>query len=225
MYKVLIVEEDEVYSARLKDAIERNGYDVVSIKNPVEAVANFVGGHYDLVVSEQIMEGMNGIQMISILRGIHPTLKSIILTSNPDDETEIKALEANVDHYFSKNKSIDVTVKYIDELLRKEITHKSENGHELESLKEHIIVDTRKRQVTRDGKVVEVTRKEYELLVFFLENKGVALSREEIAEKIWTIDIEDIELRVIDGHIKRLRSKLNIYCITSIRGYGYKWDE
>mgnify|MGYP002715677922 CR=1 FL=1 len=87
MYKVLIVEEDEIYSARLKDSIERNGYDVVSIKNPVEAVANFVGGHYDLVVSEQIMEGMNGIQMISILRGIHPTLKSIILTSNPDDET------------------------------------------------------------------------------------------------------------------------------------------
>lgn len=225
MYKVLIVEEDENYSTRLKSAIRKKGYEVKNIKDPVEAVANFVNGHYDLVVSEQMMEGMNGIQMISILRGIHPTLKSIILTSEPDEETEIKALEANVDHYFSKKKSIDVTVKYIEELLRKEITHKTGAGHELESQKENIIVDTKKRQVTKDGKVVEVTRKEYELLVMFLENKGVALSREEIAEKIWTIDIEDIELRVIDGHIKRLRSKLNIFCITSIRGYGYKWDE
>ncbi|TDW08866.1 DNA-binding response OmpR family regulator [Breznakia blatticola] len=225
MYKILIVEEDESYSTKLKEAIEKKGYDVKNIKDPVEAVANFVNVHYDLVVSEQMMEGMNGIQMISILRGIHPTLKSMILTANPDEETEIKAIEANVDHYFSKNKSIDVTTKYIEELLRKEIMLKSEDGNELESQRENIVVDTKKRQVTKDGEVVEVTRKEYELLVMFLENKGIALSREEIAEKIWTIDIEDIELRVIDGHIKRLRSKLNIFCITSIRGYGYKWDE
>ena len=87
------------------------------------------------------------------------------------------------------------------------------------------MVDLDSREVFKNGDPIEVTRKEYDLLVLFLENKGVALNRETISEKIWTTDIEDIDLRAIDGHIKRLRAKLKLFSIVSVRGYGYKWNE
>ena len=130
-----------------------------------------------------------------------------------------------MNRYLSKDKSIHVLVKYAEELLYAVQDVSSAGEKRLISKEERIMVYLDSREVYKNGEPVEVTRKEYDLLVLFLENKGIALNRETISEKIWTTDIEDIDLRAIDGHIKRLRAKLKLFSIVSVRGYGYKWNE
>ncbi len=225
MNRILLVDDNDRYANTLKSAIEKNGHEVTYVSSPVEAVSQYVKKPYDLVVTDYMMDEMDGVKMLTILKGINPATRSIIMTAFPEEEIEVKALEVSVDHYLSKDKSISVMVKYIEDLLGKEILKRDAVGTELVSYAENLVIDTRSRQVYKDNELVEITRKEYELLAMFLENKGVALSREEIAERLWTIDIENVELRVIDGHVKRLRSKLGIFCISSIRGFGYKWNE
>ncbi|MCP1103457.1 response regulator transcription factor [Aequitasia blattaphilus] len=223
--RILLVEDNDHYANNLKSEIEKKGYEVTYVSSPVEAVASYVKAPYDLVVSDYRMDEMDGIKMLSILKGINPAIRSIILTAFPEEDIELQALEVSVDHYLSKDKSLNITVKYIEDLLGKEIVQKGSVGSKLISQEENLVIDTQKRQVYKDNELVEVTRKEYELLVLFLENKGVALSREEIAEKLWTIEIENVELRVIDGHVKRLRAKMGLFSISSVRGFGYKWNE
>lgn len=223
--RILLVEDNDFYASALKSELKKKGYEVTYVMSPVEAVAKYVKEPYDLIVSDYRMEEMDGIRMLSILKEINPAVRSIILTAFPEEDIELQALEVSVDHYLSKDKSLEVTVKYIEDLLSKEIIQRGTAGNKLLSKAENLIIDTQKRLVYKDGELVDVTRKEYELLVMFLENKGVPLSREEIAGKLWTIDIEDVELRVIDGHVKRLRAKMGLFCISSVRGFGYKWNE
>ncbi|MCP1108862.1 response regulator transcription factor [Ohessyouella blattaphilus] len=221
--RILLVEDNEYYAKNLQKELEDKGFEVTYIASPVDAVAQYVKEPYDIVVSDYRMKEMDGIKMFSILKGINPAVKSIILTAFPEEDIEIQALEVNVDQYLSKDKSFHVTIKYIEDLLNKEIIQKGDSGYKLISKEDNLIIDTGKRQVYKNDVPVEVTKKEYELLVLFLENRGIALSREMIADKLWTKEIEKVELRVIDGHIKRLRAKLGIYSISSVRGYGYKW--
>lgn len=223
--RILLVEDDEKYASTLIQAIEDQGHDVTYIENPVTAIAKFVKSPYDLVISDCCMKEMDGVKMLTVLKGIKPDLRSIILTAFPEEDIEMEALDISVDRYLSKDKSLNLTMRYIDDILNKEIIVKSVSDDKLISKGENIVIDLHKHEVYKDNELVEVTRKEYDLLVLFLENKGVALSRDTMAEKLWTTDIEDVDLRVIDGHIKRLRSKLGLFSITSVRGYGYKWNE
>ncbi|MDH6365963.1 MULTISPECIES: response regulator transcription factor [unclassified Breznakia] len=225
MNRILLVDDNETYANTLKGELEKRGHEVTYLSSPMEAVAQYVKEPYSLVVSDYKMDEMDGVKMVSILKKINPSIRSIIMTAFPGEEIELAALEASVDHYLSKDKSIAIMVKYIEDLLSKEIVKRDMAGTELISHTENIVVDLRSRLVYKDNELAEITRKEYELLVIFLENKGVALSRDVIAERLWAIDIENVELRVIDGHVKRLRSKLGIFCISSIRGFGYKWNE
>lgn len=219
------MDEDEHYADRLGQMITQQGYVTTHLTSPIKAVAEFSKKDYDLVISAYSMEEMDGIKLLTILKEIHPYLCSIILTTFPSDEVEMEAIEKDVNYCFTKDKNIEVLFKYIQSLLKKEQRKKEATTNILSSSIEQISVDTRQRVVIKDNKPVSLTTKEYELLVLFLKNKGIALSREEIAEELWSKDIETIDLRVIDGHIKRLRSKLSLFSISSVRGYGYKWSE
>ena len=223
--RIMLVEDDEKYAEKLQRALLQEGYEVTYLNAPIKAVAEFTKKNYDLVISDFCMEEMDGVKLLTILKEIKPQLRCIILTAFPEEEVELEALTINVDHYLSKDKSLTIMVKYIQFLLKKEMTSKEVNSYGLTSTIERISVDTQSRIVEKENQVVPLTKKEYDLLVLFLTNKGKALSREEIAEKLWSNDIENIDLRVIDGHIKRLRSKLSLFSISSVRGYGYKWSE
>lgn len=224
MSMILLVEDDKQYANNLKTALESKGHKVTYFSSPVEAVAEFVNSHFDLVVSDYLMDEMNGIRMISILKGINPGIRTIMLTAFPEEDIEDSALDISIDYYLSKDKSLSITTKYVEELLKKRIINDKQT-QKLYSHEEGIVVDLQQHEVYKDSNLVVLTKKEYDLLKLFLENKGIALSRKMIAETIWETDIEDIDLRVIDGHIKRLRKKLDIFSLTSIRGYGYKWNE
>lgn len=223
--QIMLVEDDKEYAMKMKEALLQEGYEVTYLPTPIKAVAEFTKNTYDLVISDFCMEEMDGVKLLAILKEINPDMRSIILTAFPEEEVELEAITINVDHYLSKDKSLSVMIKYIQHLLKKEVTTKSVNSYGLSSTIERISVDTQSRIVEKENQIVPLTKKEYDLLVLFLTNKGTALSREEIAERLWSNDIENIDLRVIDGHIKRLRSKLSLFSISSVRGYGYKWSE
>lgn len=221
----MLVEDDEKYAEKLKQAIVREGYEVSYFTTPIKAVADFTKNNYDLVISDFCMKDMDGVKLLTILKEINPCIRSIILTAFPEEEVEMEAIDINVDHYLSKDKSLTIMLKYIQYLLKREVNTEVISSYRLSSSIEQITIDTKKRVVEKENEVVSLTKKEYDLLVLFLKNKGTALSREDIAEQLWSNDIENIDLRVIDGHIKRLRSKLSLFSISSVRGYGYKWSE
>lgn len=221
----MLVEDDEMYAEKLKQAIVREGYEVSYFTTPIKAVADFTKNNYDLVISDFCMKDMDGVKLLTILKEINPCIRSIILTAFPEEEVEMEAIDINVDHYLSKDKSLTIMLKYIQYLLKREVSTGVTASYRLSSSIEQITIDTKKRVVEKENEVVSLTKKEYDLLVLFLKNKGTALSREDIADQLWSNDIENIDLRVIDGHIKRLRSKLSLFSISSVRGYGYKWSE
>lgn len=223
--RIMLVEDDEKYALNLREALIEAGYEVTFMNTPIKAVAEFTKKNYDLVISDFCMEEMDRVKLLTILKEIKPQLRSIILTAFPEEEVELEAITISVDHYLSKDKSLTIMIKYIQQLLMKENTTNQMSSYGLTSTIERISVDTQSRIVEKENQIVPLTKKEYDLLVLFLTNKGMALSREEIAEKLWSNDIENIDLRVIDGHIKRLRSKLSLFSISSVRGYGYKWSE
>lgn len=223
--KILLVEKDERYAERLKQMIVQQGYTVTHLTSPIKAVAEFTKKNYDLVISDFSMKEMDGIKLLAILKEIKPNVRSIVLTAYTRDEVEIEAIDREIDYCLCKDKKLDVLSKYIQSLLMKDIQAEALTNDTLTSSSERITVDMKQRIVLKDNIPVPLTTKEYELLVLFLKNKGIALSREEISEELWSKDIEPIDLRVIDGHIKRLRSKLSLFSISSIRGYGYKWSE
>ena len=223
--RIMLVEDDEKYAEKLMQAIIQEGYEVSYFSTPIKAVADFTKNNYDLVISDFCMKDMDGVKLLTILKEINPCIRSIILTAFPEEEVEMEAIDINVDHYLSKDKSLTIMLKYIQYLLKKEVNTEVSSSYRLSSSIEQISVDTKTRIVEKENEVVSLTKKEYDLLVLFLKNKGTALSREDIAEQLWSNDIENIDLRVIDGHIKRLRSKLSLFSISSVRGYGYKWSE
>ncbi len=223
--RIMLVEDDERYAEKLKQAIVHEGYEVTYFNTPIKAVAEFTKNNYDLVISDFCMKDMDGVKLLTILKEITPCLRSIILTAFPEEEVEMEAIDINVDHYLSKDKSLTIMLKYIQYLLKKDASTEAASDYNLSSANERISIDVKTRVVEKEDQVVSLTKKEYELLVLFLKNKGIALSREDIAEQLWSNDIENIDLRVIDGHIKRLRSKLSLFSISSVRGYGYKWSE
>jgi len=221
--RIMLVEDDEKYAEKLKQAIVNEGYEVAYFNTPIKSVAEFTKSNYDLVISDFCMKDMDGVKLLTILKEINPSIRSIILTAYPEEEVEMEAIDINVDHYLSKDKSLTIMLKYIQFLLKKEtVPTETTSSYKLSSSIERISVDMKTRIVEKEDEVVSLTKKEYELLVLFLKNKGTALSREDIAENLWSNDIENIDLRVIDGHIKRLRSKLSLFGISSVRGYGYK---
>lgn len=225
MYKILLVDDNKAYADKLTDALRKQGYDTFYVENPIAAIEEFAKGTYDLVISDFMMDHLNGVRFLSTIKSIKPDIKCILLTGFPTEEIEMAALDIYVDEYLSKDKSLAVLCKYVEQLLLKSTVKEQKTESKLYSTEENIVLDIVSQTVYKNNELMPLTRKEFDLLRFFLQNKGVALSREEIVEKLWTQTIEEIDMRVVDGHIKKLREKLRSFSIMSVRGYGYKWNE
>ncbi|MFV0362485.1 MAG: response regulator transcription factor [Suipraeoptans sp.] len=225
MFKILFVDDDQSYAQKLEKALKQKEFHVVYMNTPVAAIAEVVKAKYDLVLSDYSMPQIDGSEFISIIKDIKPEIKTIILTGHSEEDIEFAAIDAEVDFFISKDKSLKLIIKYIEAVLEKPSLEVSSSKEKLVSKAENIVIYKISHDVYKNGERADITNKEYDLLVMFLENKGVAFSREKLAEDLWTVDIEKIDLRVIDGHIKRLRNKLRLFSIISVRGYGYKWNE
>ena len=225
MYRVLIVDDDVQYASGIEKILKEEGYFVISVDDPVTGIEEVAKTEIDLVISDYNMETMNGLRFLSSVKSIRPSTKCMLLTGFPSEEIESVVLDMYIDCYLSKDKSLPIIKKYIRQTLEAEELKQNRDSKRLISGPENIVVDLTSLSVYKNNELVSLTRKEYEILKLLLQNKGIALSREEIVDSIWTQEVEAVDLRIVDGHIKKLRHKLKTLAIMSIRGYGYKWSE
>lgn len=218
--KILVVDDESRMRKLVKDFLVKNEYTVVEAENGEEAVDIFFEQKdIDLIILDVMMPKMDGWQVCSEVRR-YSKVPIIMLTAKSDERDELRGFELGVDEYISKPFSPKILVARVDAVLRR-TTQQEEGVLELAG----IMVDKTAHQVKIDGKDIELSVKEFELLTYFMMNRGVALSREKILNNVWNYDYFG-DARTIDTHVKKLRSKMGEKgdYIKTIWGMGYKFE-
>ncbi len=218
--KILVVDDEERMRGLIRDFLQREKYTVIEAGNGEEALQKFFDTKdIALVLLDVMMPKLDGWQVLTEIRR-YSQVPVIMLTALGEDRDEIKGFELGVDEYVTKPFSPRVLMARIAAILRKQ-----EGEANAPLMLDGLKLDRVARQLTVDGEPVELSLKEYELMQYFLENVGVALSREAILNHVWNYNYYG-DARTIDTHVKKLRSKLGAYGdnIKTIWGVGYKLE-
>lgn len=220
MVKVLVVDDESRMRKLVKDFLVKQNYDVLEAEDGEQAVDIFFQvKDIALIILDVMMPKMDGWQVCKEIRQ-YSKVPIIMLTAKGDERDELQGFELGVDEYISKPFSPKILVARVGAILRRT------NGMEEEKIEiGGIVLDKTAHEVIIDGKTVELSFKEFELLTYFVENRGVALSRERILNNVWNYDYFG-DARTIDTHVKKLRSKMGDKgdYIKTIWGMGYKFE-
>ena len=219
--KILVVDDESRMRKLVKDFLTRQGYSVVEAANGEEAVDAFVEDKdIALIILDVMMPKMDGWQACKEIRALSD-VPIIMLTAKADERDELLGFELGVDEYISKPFSPKILVARVEAILRRT----SGNSQDEYLIAGGIELDIAAHTVKVNGKSIDLSFKEFELLNYFVVNQGVALSREKILNNVWNYDYFG-DARTIDTHVKKLRNKLG-ECgdyIKTIWGMGYKFD-
>ena len=220
--KILVVDDEARMRKLVRDFLAREKFQVFEAENGIEALDIFYEEkNIALVILDVMMPKMDGWEVCRELRA-HSNVPIIMLTARGEEKDELLGFELGVDEYVSKPFSPKILVARVQAILRR-----VQGEGETEMLEiGGIVVDKIAHQVTIDGKPIDLSYKEFELLTYFMENQGIALSREKILNQVWNYDYFG-DARTIDTHVKKLRSKLGKKgdYIKTIWGMGYKFEE
>ena len=219
--KVLVVDDEARMRKLVKDFLQRQDYLVIEAENGEQAVDIFFEEKdIALILLDVMMPKMDGWQVTREIRQFSK-VPIIMLTARADERDELLGFELGVDEYISKPFSPKILVARVNAVLRRSGKGDAEDVLDMGGIR----VDKSAHQVTVDGKPIELSFKEFELLQYFIENTGIALSREKILNAVWNYDYFG-DARTIDTHVKKLRSKLGEKgeYIRTIWGMGYKFD-
>ena len=216
--KILVVDDEARMRKLVRDFLERQGYMVLEAADGEEAVDIFFSEKdIALILLDVMMPRMDGWQVCREVRQ-YSKVPIIMLTARSDERDELLGFQLGVDEYISKPFSPKILVARVDAVLRR--TNAQGASEIVES--SGIRIDKTAHQVSIDGKDIELSFKEFELLSYFVENKGIALSREKILNAVWNYDYYG-DARTIDTHVKKLRAKMGDKGAL-IRGMGYKFE-
>ncbi|MCI8324393.1 MAG: response regulator transcription factor [Lachnospiraceae bacterium] len=220
--KILVVDDESRMRKLVRDFLVKNNYEVVEAADGEEALNLFFEKNdIDLVILDVMMPKMDGWQVCREIRE-YSKIPIIMLTAKSDERDELLGFELGVDEYISKPFSPKILVARVEAILRRT----GQAAAELIVEAGGIRLDKQAHSVTVEGKPVDLSYKEFELLAYFMENKGIALSREKILNGVWNYDYFG-DARTIDTHVKKLRSKMGAKgeLIKTIWGMGYKFEE
>jgi DNA-binding response OmpR family regulator len=217
VYKILLVEDEENIASFVKMELEYEGYKVEVCDDGVKGLELSMENEYDLILLDLMLPKLNGLEVCRRLRKVKNT-PIIMLTARDDVMDKVTGFQTGADDYVSKPFAIEELLARIEALLRRV----NANKPVLNKLEfNDISIDMDARIVMQDGEEINLTTKEYELLVELMKNKNKVLSRESLLENIWGYDYE-AETNVVDVYIRHLRSKLkNDGYIQTVRGIGY----
>jgi len=219
--KILVVDDESRMRKLVKDFLVRQGYTVLEAADGMEAMDYFYEDKdIALIILDVMMPKMDGWQVCREIR-MHSKVPIIMLTARSEERDELQGFDLGVDEYISKPFSPKILVARVEAILRR--TQGSGNTDEISA--GGIVVDKAAHTVMSDGSPVDLSFKEFELLTYFIENQGIALSREKILNNVWNYDYFG-DARTIDTHVKKLRSKLGDKgeYIKTIWGMGYKFE-
>lgn len=219
--KILVVDDESRMRKLVRDFLVKQNYEVLEAEDGEAALdIFFVEKDISLLILDVMMPRMDGWQVCREIRN-YSKVPIIMLTAKSDERDELQGFELGVDEYITKPFSPKILVARVEAILRRTNLLASEdilqaNGIEL---------NKSAHQVKIDGQDVELSYKEFELLAYFMENQGIALSREKILNSVWNYDYFG-DARTIDTHVKKLRSKLGSKgeMIKTIWGMGYKFE-
>ena len=219
--KILVVDDESRMRKLVKDFLVKSNYDVLEAEDGEQAVDLFFREKgISLVVLDVMMPRMDGWQVCKEIRA-YSQVPIIMLTARGDEQDELQGFKLGVDEYISKPFSPKILVARIEAVLRRAQADTQEGRLSCGG----ILIDKAAHQVEIDGQPVELSYKEFELLTYFVENRGIALSREKILNNVWNYDYFG-DARTIDTHVKKLRSKMGARgdMIKTIWGMGYKLE-
>ena len=219
--KILVVDDESRMRKLVKDFLAREGYTVLEAGDGMEAMDVFYEEKdIALVILDVMMPKMDGCQVCREMRE-SSKVPIIMLTARSEERDELQGFELGVDEYISKPFSPKILVARVNAILRRSLGNAG--GDVIEA--GGIVVDKAAHIVKIDGAQIELSYKEFELLSYFMENQGIALSREKILNNVWNYDYFG-DARTIDTHVKKLRSKLGAKgeYIRTIWGMGYKFE-
>ena len=218
--KILIIEDEKLLADSLQAMLESKGFEVEAVYDGETGEEYAESGVYDLLILDVMMPKMDGWEVCREIRK-NSKVPIIMLTARGDERDELLGFELGVDEYISKPFSPKILVARVEAILRR--TGQS-NPDEILSAG-GIVIDKAAHQATVDDKPMDLSFKEFELLTYFLENEGIALSREKILNSVWNYDYFG-DARTIDTHVKKLRSKMGDKgeYIKTVWGMGYKFE-
>ncbi len=220
--KILVVDDEERMRTLVRDFLARRGFVVLEASDGMEAVdVCFEQKDIALIIMDVMMPRMDGWDAVREIRK-YSTVPIIMLTAKSDEQDELNGFDLGVDEYIRKPFSPKVLVARVEAILRRSMDAGKQDVLEVGG----IVIDKSAHEVFVDGERIELSFKEFELLVYFVENKGIALSREKILGSVWNYDYFG-DARTIDTHVKKLRSKLmgRGDMIKTVWGVGYKFEE
>ena len=215
MINILVVEDDDSIRGLLHMTLKKNGYNVEIAEDGEEAVSLLEKGIFDLVLLDIMIPKIDGYTLFEYISEYN--IPTIFITAKATVEDRVKGLRMGAEDYIIKPFEILELMARIENVLRRH--HKMERYVQYED----IWIDTEAHVVTRGGQAIELTLKEYELLLLFLKNKGIVLYRETIYERVWN-DIYLAGTRTVDLHVQRLRKKMGLENdIQSVPKVGYRF--
>lgn len=217
--KILIVDDEILIRKVIKEYCILENYEVVEAENGIDAIEKIKYDNIDLIVLDVMMPKLDGLSAFKEIKKIK-NIPTIVLSARSEEFDKLTGFELGIDDYVTKPFSPKELMARIKAVLKR--SKNIEDSYIYEDLK----IDTLGRVVTIDNKEVKLTPKEYELLNYFIENKGIALSREQLLTKVWGYNFFGDD-RTVDTHIKMLRNNLGKYrnLIVTVRGVGYKYNE
>lgn len=219
--KILVVDDESRMRKLVRDFLVRKDYVVVEAEDGQQAVDIFYE-HRDisLIICDVMMPQMDGFEVVKEIRS-YSDVPIIMLTAKGEERDELNGFDLGVDEYITKPFSPKILVARVDAILRRSNLITDNDKIEVGG----ILLDKSAHTVSIDGKIIDLSFKEFELLTYFLENQSIALSREKILNHVWNYDYFG-DARTIDTHVKKLRSKMGDKgdYIKTIWGMGYKFE-
>lgn len=218
--KVLIADDEPDILEIIEFNLQQEGYEVVTAKNGDEAIEKAKKTNPDLIILDIMMPGKNGIDVCNLLRNM-PAFKEtliVFLSAMSDETTEIKGLETGADDYLTKPISPKVLLSKVNALFRR-LPKEESNSIRVGEME----IDREKYIVKFSGNDIVLARKEFELLALLASKPGKVFLRNEILNQIWGTEVI-VGDRTIDVHIRKIRQKLGLDCITTVKGVGYKFE-
>ncbi len=218
--KILIADDEQDILEIIRFNLEAEGYTVLTAKNGDEAIAEAKMHKPALVMLDIMMPGKSGIDVCNILRADTTFSNTLIvfLTALSDENTEIKGLETGADDYLTKPVSPKVLVSKINALFRR--VNKDDT---VVMVAGDLTIDRERYIIIYKGEEIILARKEFELLALLASRQGKVFLRNEILNQVWGTEVI-VGDRTIDVHIRKIRQKLNLDCIKTVKGVGYKFE-
>ncbi|MCF6408742.1 response regulator transcription factor [Pseudalkalibacillus salsuginis] len=229
--KILVIEDEESINTLLQFNLEQAGFEVITAMDGVTGLELAREEHPDLIVLDLMLPEMDGLDVCKNLRQSQHLIPILMLTAKDDEFDKVLGLELGADDYLTKPFSPREVVARVKAILRRSqyVSSQNQNRDDLESMKVgELKVFPDNYEAFFEGEPLELTPKEFELLVYLVKNRGRVLSREQLLNAIWDYDFVG-DTRIVDVHISHLREKIEhntrkpIY-IKTIRGLGYKLD-